>query len=92
MAEIARQPDAIRRAAAAAVEQADAIAALGHELRCRSRVVLTGMGSSYDACYPAATLLKSGFIPLPQEFSVICGWPEPGLPLEGVKRLYLHLR
>ena len=43
-------------------------------------------------CYPAATLLKSGFIPLPQEFSVICGWPEPGLPLEGVKRLYLHLR
>src|SRR5438105_4850681 len=59
MAEIARQPDAIRRAAAAAVEQADAIAALGHELRCRSRVVLTGMGSSYDACYPAATRLAA---------------------------------
>lgn len=43
-------------------------------------------------CYPAATLMKSGFIPLPREFSVICGWPEPGLPLEGVKSLYLHLR
>src|SRR5689334_15917995 len=59
MAEIAGQPDAIRRAAAAAAEQVGAIAALGHELRCRTRVVLTGMGSSYDACYPAATMLAS---------------------------------
>ena len=59
MAEISGQPDAIRRAAVAAADQADAIASLGHELRCRTRVVLTGMGSSYDACYPAATRLAA---------------------------------
>ncbi len=59
MAEIAGQPAAIRRAAAAAVDQADAIAALGDELRSRTRVILTGMGSSYDACYPAATRLAA---------------------------------
>jgi len=59
MAEIAGQPNAIRRAAAAAAEQVGAIAALGHELRCRTRVVLTGMGSSYDACYSPVTQLAS---------------------------------
>jgi glucosamine--fructose-6-phosphate aminotransferase (isomerizing) len=59
MAEIAGQPDAIRRAAAAAEEQAGRTARLRQELGRRGRVVLTGMGSSYDACYPAATLLAS---------------------------------
>src|SRR5579871_252123 len=59
MAEIAGQPDAIRRAAAAAEEQAGRIVRLRQELGRRGRVVLTGMGSSYDACYPAATLLAS---------------------------------
>src|SRR3954447_3184755 len=59
MAEIAGQPGAIRRAADAAAVQVDEIAACGHELRCRTRVVLTGMGSSYDACYPAATRLAA---------------------------------
>jgi glutamine---fructose-6-phosphate transaminase (isomerizing) len=59
MAEIAGQPAAIRRATVAAADQAGAIAALGHELRSRERVVLTGMGSSYDACYPAATRLAA---------------------------------
>src|SRR5436189_4330722 len=59
MAEIAGQPGAIRRAAGAAAGQADAIAALGDELRRRTRIVLTGMGSSYDACYPAATRLAA---------------------------------
>ena len=59
MAEIAGQPAAIRRAAAAAADQEDRIAALRAELGRRPRVVLTGMGSSYDACYPAATRLAA---------------------------------
>jgi glutamine---fructose-6-phosphate transaminase (isomerizing) len=59
MTEIAGQPAAIRRAAAAAADQAGVVAGLGHELRVRERVVLTGMGSSYDACYPAATRLAA---------------------------------
>jgi glutamine---fructose-6-phosphate transaminase (isomerizing) len=59
MTEIAGQPAAIRRAAAAAADQAGVVAGLGHELGVRERVVLTGMGSSYDACYPAATRLAA---------------------------------
>jgi glutamine---fructose-6-phosphate transaminase (isomerizing) len=59
MTEIAGQPAAIRRAAAAAADQAGVVAGLGHALRVRERVVLTGMGSSYDACYPAATRLAA---------------------------------
>jgi glucosamine--fructose-6-phosphate aminotransferase (isomerizing) len=59
MAEIAGQPAAIRRAATAAADHAGQIAALRAELSRRPRVVLTGMGSSYDACYPAATRLAA---------------------------------
>jgi glucosamine--fructose-6-phosphate aminotransferase (isomerizing) len=59
MAEIAGQPEAIRRAAKAAVAQAGQIGTVRAELDRRSRVVLTGMGSSYDACYPAATRLAA---------------------------------
>lgn len=43
-------------------------------------------------CYPTAALLSLGFIPLPNEFSVLCGWPQPGLNFEQVKSLYLHVR
>src|SRR5438105_83601 len=57
MAEIAGQPDAIRRAAAAATGQGDVLASLARELRRRPRFVLTGVGRSYAACYPAATRL-----------------------------------
>jgi glutamine---fructose-6-phosphate transaminase (isomerizing) len=53
IAEIAGQPAAIRRARQAAVDQADALAAV----RARGHIVFTGMGSSYDACYPAVTAL-----------------------------------
>ena len=59
LAEIAGQPGAIRRAAAAAAEQDGRLGRLRQELGRRGRVVLTGMGSSYDACYPAATMLAS---------------------------------
>jgi glutamine---fructose-6-phosphate transaminase (isomerizing) len=55
IAEIAGQPDAIRRARAAALDQADALASV----RARGHIVFTGMGSSYDACYPAVTALGS---------------------------------
>jgi glutamine---fructose-6-phosphate transaminase (isomerizing) len=57
MTEIAGQPAAILRAAAAAADQAAAVDRLADELQRRPRLVLTGMGSSYDACYPAATRL-----------------------------------
>jgi glucosamine--fructose-6-phosphate aminotransferase (isomerizing) len=56
MAEIAGQPDALRRAAAglqAQVEMLDRVAAVGLD----RTVVLTGMGASYDACYPLASEL-----------------------------------
>ena len=55
IAEISGQPAAIRRARKAALDQADALAAV----RARGHIVFTGMGSSYDACYPAVTALGS---------------------------------
>src|SRR6478672_1821760 len=55
IAEIAGQPGAIRRARQAALDQADALAAGS----ARGHIVFTGMGSSYDACYPAVTALGS---------------------------------
>ena len=62
IAEISGQPDAIRRAASGLAEQIhvlDRIAAIGHE----RTVVFTGMGSSYDACYPSVTALAASGIP-----------------------------
>ena len=56
IAEIAGQPDALRRAAEALHEQA----AILHEIvgvAGSASLVFTGMGSSYDACYPAVTQL-----------------------------------
>jgi glucosamine--fructose-6-phosphate aminotransferase (isomerizing) len=53
--EIAGQPAAIRRARRAALDQADLLAAV----RARGHIVFTGMGSSYDAAYPAVTALGS---------------------------------
>jgi glucosamine--fructose-6-phosphate aminotransferase (isomerizing) len=55
IAEIAGQPEAIRRARRAALDQAGAMA----EIRARGHIVFTGMGSSYDACYPIVTALGS---------------------------------
>lgn len=57
MEEIAGQPQAIRRAARAVRRQSPALGRMAAELERRPRLVLTGMGSSYDACYPAATTL-----------------------------------
>lgn len=52
LAEIAGQPNALRRAAAALVDQRDALERLREATRSARTLVFTGMGSSYDACYP----------------------------------------
>jgi len=59
LAEIAGQPDALRRAAAALEESGPTLAALERAVANAGGVVLTGMGSSYDACFPAVNELAS---------------------------------
>jgi glucosamine--fructose-6-phosphate aminotransferase (isomerizing) len=56
IAEIAGQPEALRRAGNGAIEQTEALEAAAAPAR-RGRIVFSGMGSSYDACYPAVTAL-----------------------------------
>ncbi len=51
--EIREQPDALRRAADALTEQTSSLERLGEAARDRDRPFLSGMGSSFDACYPA---------------------------------------
>jgi len=58
IAEIAGQPEALRRAGSGAIEQTEALEAAAAPAR-RGRIVLSGMGSSYDACYPAVTALAA---------------------------------
>ena len=53
IAEIAAQPDAIRRAAAALVEEREQMERLREAGVTARTIAFTGMGSSYDACYPA---------------------------------------
>ena len=55
LAEIHGQPDAILRAAGSVADDAALIAGLPPA----DPLVLTGMGSSYDACYPAASALAA---------------------------------
>jgi glucosamine--fructose-6-phosphate aminotransferase (isomerizing) len=57
--EIGRQPEAIRQAARAMAGQADRLQALA-ERRPTGPLVMTGMGSSYDACHVAVTMLAEG--------------------------------
>jgi glucosamine--fructose-6-phosphate aminotransferase (isomerizing) len=57
LAEIAGQPDALRRAARALTEQLDTIGGVRDAGRRGGGVVFTGMGGSYDACYPAVNEL-----------------------------------
>ena len=59
LAEIAGQPDAMRRAAAALNESGPTLEALADAAAEAGGVVLTGMGSSYDACFPAINELAS---------------------------------
>jgi glucosamine--fructose-6-phosphate aminotransferase (isomerizing) len=61
IAEIAGQPDAIRRAAEGIAEQLPALDRLGDVATRQPRPipVFTGMGSSYFVCYPAVTDLAA---------------------------------
>ena len=56
LAEIGRQPAAIRGAARAIAGQTDRLRRLAAD-RPDGRLVLTGMGSSYDACHVTVTIL-----------------------------------
>ena len=59
MAEIAGQPGALRRAADGLEAQVGTLARIARAGHDRA-VVLTGMGASYDACYPLASDLARG--------------------------------
>ena len=61
IAEISGQPAALRRAAEGLAEQRAALEVIAASARKRT-VVFTGMGSSYDACYPAVTELAQASI------------------------------
>ncbi|MEU7896145.1 SIS domain-containing protein [Nonomuraea sp. NPDC049152] len=59
MAEILAQPAAIERAARALEDQRDQLVRLAARDPATARIVLTGMGASYDACLAAASVLGS---------------------------------
>ena len=61
--EIAGQPDAMRRAAAALVDQRDALERIREAGASSRTIVFTGMGGSYDACYPAVNDLAARGVP-----------------------------
>jgi glucosamine--fructose-6-phosphate aminotransferase (isomerizing) len=63
LAEIAGQPDAMRRAAAALVDQRDHLDRIREAAGASRTIVFTGMGSSYDACYPAVNDLAGRGVP-----------------------------
>jgi glucosamine--fructose-6-phosphate aminotransferase (isomerizing) len=60
-AEIAGQPEALRRAAAGLRDQLDTLRSLAG-LLTNGTVILTGMGGSYAACYPLAAELADASI------------------------------
>jgi glucosamine--fructose-6-phosphate aminotransferase (isomerizing) len=61
IAEISGQPDALRRAAEGLADQVAALTDVAALASTRT-MVFTGMGSSYDACYPAVTELAQAGI------------------------------
>jgi glucosamine--fructose-6-phosphate aminotransferase (isomerizing) len=63
LAEIAGQPDAMRRAAAALVDQREHLDRIREAAGSSRTIVFTGMGSSYDACYPAVNDLAGRGVP-----------------------------
>jgi glucosamine--fructose-6-phosphate aminotransferase (isomerizing) len=63
LAEIASQPDAMRRAAAALEDQREALERLREASALSRTLVFTGMASSYDACYPAVNDLAARGVP-----------------------------
>jgi glucosamine--fructose-6-phosphate aminotransferase (isomerizing) len=63
LAEIVGQPDAMRRAATALLEQRDHLERVREAAAASRTIVFTGMGSSYDACYPAVNDLAGRGVP-----------------------------
>jgi glucosamine--fructose-6-phosphate aminotransferase (isomerizing) len=63
LGEIVGQPDAMRRAAAALVDQREALERIREASATSRTIVFTGMGSSYDACYPAVNDLAARGVP-----------------------------
>ncbi len=63
LAEIAAQPDAIRRAADGFLEQRGPLEDVREAAATATTIVFTGMGSSYDACYPAVNDLAGRGVP-----------------------------
>jgi glucosamine--fructose-6-phosphate aminotransferase (isomerizing) len=59
LAEVAGQPDAVRRSAAGLREQADTLRAVAGA----GPITFAGMGGSFDACYPATTFLARHGVP-----------------------------
>ena len=59
IAEIAGQPDALRRAATAAIDHASVLGDAVGRARAGGALVCTGMGSSYHAAHPAVTALAA---------------------------------
>jgi len=53
LAEIAGQPDALRRAAEGLSHQRESVSRLADAARDARTLIFTGMGASYHACYPA---------------------------------------
>jgi glutamine---fructose-6-phosphate transaminase (isomerizing) len=62
IAEISGQPAALRRAAEGLQVQTEALTEAAAIVSGRT-IVFTGMGSSYDACYPAVTELADAGVP-----------------------------
>jgi len=63
LAEIVGQPDAMRRAAAAMADQLDDLDRIREAAAVSRTIAFTGMGSSYDACYPAVNDLAGRGVP-----------------------------
>ncbi len=63
LAEIAGQPEALRRAAAALLDKRERLKRLREAGQSARTLVFTGMGSSYHACYPAVNDLAARGIP-----------------------------
>ncbi len=61
--EIVGQPDAMRRAAAALLDQREHLDRIREAAGTSATKVFTGMGSSYDACYPAVNDLAARGVP-----------------------------
>ncbi|HZD79613.1 MAG TPA: SIS domain-containing protein, partial [Actinomycetota bacterium] len=63
LGEIAEQPDAMRRAAIALLERRSTLERIREAGRSAHTLIFTGMGSSYDACYPAVNDLAGRGVP-----------------------------